>query len=225
MPKPAETKPDRHYDFRRLNMVFAFCALALLAITIWMVVDDYAKPWKRYQAEFRDLERQELERLAEAERQQIDEGQLTQLREDVAQEEAKLAERQGESRELEQSIAKLEKKIYAADARMRTTKSLLDTARYEYDHALQHLGEKEIGRAEQEKEQLEKQWREDRKQLELYTEQRDGSAAQLAEMRSAEQVAEDRLEALRKGVSTLEQRAENLDKGFSSPRWRGWIAV
>ncbi len=215
MPKPAETKPDRHYDFRRLNMVFAFCAIALLAITIWMVVDDYAKPWKRYQAEFRDLERQELERLAEVERQQIDEGQLAELREDVAQEEARLAERQGESRELEQTIAKLEKRIYAADARMRTTKSLLDTARYEYDHALQHLGEEETGRAKQEKERLEKQWREDRKQLEIYTEQRDGSAAQLAEMRSAEQVAEDRLEALRKGVSNLEQRAENLDKGFS----------
>ena len=214
MPKPAEKKPDRHYDFGRLNMVFAFCAFALLAITIWMVVEDYAKPWKRYQAEFRDLERQELERLAEAERQQINEGELTQLRDDVTQEEARLEERQGESSELEKSIAKLNKKIYAADAKMRTTKSLLDTARYQYDHALQELTDKDIEKAKLEKERLESNWREDRKQLELYTDQRDQTAAELAEMRAAQEAAEDRLEALRKGVANLEQRAANLDKGL-----------
>ena len=87
MPKPADKKPDRHYDFGRLNMVFALSALALLGITVWMVLEDYAKPWKRYQAEFRDLERQELERQAEAERQRINDEELAQLRAEVEQEE------------------------------------------------------------------------------------------------------------------------------------------
>ena len=215
MPKPPETKPDRHYDFGRLNKVFAICALALLAITVWMVVEDYAKPWKRYQAEFRDLERQELERQAEAERQKINEGELTQLRDDLAQEEARLAERQAESRELEKSIGKLDKKIYAADAKMRTTKSLLDTARYEYDHAMQQGSDEEIEDALREQERLEAEWHEDRKQLELYTEQRDTSVDGLNEMRSALEAAESRLEALRKGVTNLEQRAGNLEKGLS----------
>ena len=66
MAQPPDKKPDRHYSFKSLNVVFAFSALALLAITVWMVVEDYAKPWKRYQAEFRDLERQELSRQADA---------------------------------------------------------------------------------------------------------------------------------------------------------------
>jgi cytochrome c2 len=214
MPQPPEKKPDRHYDFGRLNKVFAFSAFALLAITVWMVVEDYAKPWKRYQDEFRDLERQQLERQAEAERQQINETELTQLREDVAQEEARLAERRTEAGELDKTLTKLGKKIYAADAKMRTTKSLLDTARYEYDHALQERGEREIEKTRLEKEGLETEWRENRKQLELFTEQRDQTADELAQMQAAQMAAEDRLTALRKGVANLEQRAANLEKGL-----------
>ena len=131
MPKPPDRKPDRHYSFKGLNIVFAFSALALLIITLWMVVEDYAKPWKRYQAEFQDLERQQLEQQAADEGQRIDEEALTQLREEVAREETKLAEREGETRKIEKTLVKLDKKIYAADAQMRTTKSLLDTARYD----------------------------------------------------------------------------------------------
>jgi len=214
MSKPPNKKPDRHYDFGRLNRVFAFSALGLLGITGWMVFEDYAKPWKRYQAEFRDLERQELERQADAERQQINEGELTQLRADVEQEESRLAERGSEVAELDKALGKLGKKIYAADAQMRTTKSLLDTARYEYDHALQELGDAEIEEARLDAERLETEWRENRKELELFTEQRDQAAAQLAEINAAQANAEERLVALRKGVANLEQRAANLDKGL-----------
>ena len=215
MAQPPDKKPDRHYSFKSLNVVFAFSALALLAITVWMVVEDYAKPWKRYQAEFRDLERQELSRQADAERQRINETELTQLREDVTQEQAKLEERRAEVKELEKALTKLNKKIYAADAKMRTTKSLLDTARYEYDHALQELGESDIEATRLEAERLDMEWREDRKELELFTDERDQTVARLAEMRAAQEAAEERLAALRKGVSNLEQRAANLDKGFA----------
>ena len=67
MPQPPLKKPDRHYNFGRMNILFAFSALALLVVTLWMMVEDFAKPWKRFQAEFRDLERQDLERQAAAE--------------------------------------------------------------------------------------------------------------------------------------------------------------
>jgi hypothetical protein len=35
-----EKRPDRHYDFGRLNMWFALSALGLLATTLWMVFAD-----------------------------------------------------------------------------------------------------------------------------------------------------------------------------------------
>ena len=57
-------------------MWFAWSALALLAVTLWMVVADYAQPWKRFQAEFRDLERKKLLADMQAERDRINQTEL-----------------------------------------------------------------------------------------------------------------------------------------------------
>ena len=61
------------------------------------------------------------------------------------------------------------KKIYATDSASRTTKSLLDTARWEYDRSLQEGDEAAIERARQKVNDLDAQWLEDRKALELLT--------------------------------------------------------
>ena len=212
MAQSPPNKPDRHYNFRRLNMVFAYCSLIFLAVTIWMVIEDYAKPWKRFQSEFRDLERQDLEAQAAAERGSLDQNQLEQIRANIAQQETALDERRSEVKKLQKTLSQYEKKVYAADSQMRTTKSLLDTARYEYDAALQHGSDKEIAATHQEVEKLASQWREDRKQLEAFNEQRDQAQVGLQDMRKSLVEAEDRLSALRKGLDNLEQRASNLDK-------------
>jgi len=210
----SEKKPDRHFSFRSLNIWFALSSLALLATTLWMVVADYAKPWKRLQAEFRDLERQELIEEAEIERQRLSEEDLAQIRSDIDQEEAQLEERRSEIRTTEKTISRLDKKVYAADAAMRTTKSLLDTARWEYDSALQGGDESSIEDAEAEVTDLQERWGQNRRDLELITAQRDQAQVDLASMRGALVAAEERLEALRKGLDNLQLRAENLDKSI-----------
>ncbi len=43
-----------YYDIRRLHVVFALSALALLAVTVWMVAADHWRSWKVYQRTFRD---------------------------------------------------------------------------------------------------------------------------------------------------------------------------
>jgi predicted nucleic acid-binding Zn-ribbon protein len=142
MPDIPRKKPDRHFDFGGLNRWFGVSALAFLVVTLWMVAADYSKPWKRLQSDFRRMERQELLREADAERQQVDPKEQQQLEQEISLEEERLDGSRTEIRELERTVGKLEKKIYAADATSRTTKSLLDTARWEYDRALQQ-GEEE----------------------------------------------------------------------------------
>lgn len=43
-----------YYNLKRLHLVFALSSSALLAVTLWMVVADHYRPWKRYQRTFRD---------------------------------------------------------------------------------------------------------------------------------------------------------------------------
>ena len=137
MARPPKKAPDRHYNFEGLNQVFAWSSLALLLVTLWMVFADYAKPLKRLQAEFRDLERQKLVAEAEEERQRLSDDEIAQIETEISVEEAALGEQREEIAELDKEVKGFGKKAYAADIRARTTKSKLDTAIYLLDAATQ----------------------------------------------------------------------------------------
>jgi len=211
-PVPPKKRPDRHYNFRRTNVVFALSSIALLLVTIWMVVPDYAKPWKRLQSQFRELEREAVVEELEAERQSLNANELAQLEADVAKEEEALATQRSELGDLEDESVKLAKKIYAADARSRGSKSLLDTARYKLDAALQSGREDKIASARAKVDGLVSRWTDEVKELELLVDQRDDVEASLESRRTARDTAEDRLAALRSGVDSLNQRIGTLDK-------------
>jgi len=138
---PPDKRPDRHYDFGRMNMWFAVSSLGLLAVTLWMAFADYAQPWKRFQSEFRSLERQKLLSEAEAERQKISDTDLAQLRQEIEAEKAKVESNREEIEKLEGEIRKHQTEIYAADSAWRAAKAKVDAFRFEYDTALQHGGE------------------------------------------------------------------------------------
>ena len=134
---PPEKRPDRHYNFGRMNMVFALSSLALLAVTLWMVVADYAQPWKRMQAEFRSLEQKKLLAQAQTERQKLSDTELAQLKKDVATADAAVATHRAEIDKLEAEITKIKADRYVADSAWKGNKARADAARFEYDEAIQ----------------------------------------------------------------------------------------
>ncbi|MCP4204998.1 MAG: c-type cytochrome [bacterium] len=211
MAAPKKT-PDRHYNFRGMNAVFAWSSIALLATTLWMVWDDYAKPWKRFQAEFRERERQQLVVEAEAERAKLNENEIAQIQQDIAAEEASLEGKRSEIEELAATLIKTGKNLYAADVRSRTTKSLLDTERFEYDSALQSGNEGRIAKRRAKVESLNARLTEERKELEAFTEQKKSLEAEIESKRSGVEEAEQRLTALHSGYDNLQQQVASLDK-------------
>ncbi|MGH9465426.1 MAG: c-type cytochrome, partial [Thermoanaerobaculia bacterium] len=211
MAVPPDKRPDRHYHFGRANMVFAWSALALLVVTIWMIAADYAKPWKRLQARFRDLERGSVEGEMAQEQQRLDPQQVAAAQAAVDAAAQALAGEQSEIASLEDDFVALDKKIYAADAAARGTKSLLDTARFQYGEAL-HEGEG--GEEGREVAELRERWIEQRRAVEELTRLRDDVAAQLAARRSGQVDAEKNLAALESRLEALRQRDEKLAKGF-----------
>ncbi len=210
MASPPKKIPERH--FRGLIVWFAWTSLALLAVTVWMVWADYAKPWKRMQAEFRELERESLLAEAQQERQSLSENEVAQIQQEIANEEQALEAQREEIGRLESERDRLGRRLYAADADSRSVKSLLDTARYQFDQAVQGGDEAVIERVRAGVADLYDQLREKRKQVEELTSQRDHAEGQLVEKRSGLTAAEDRLAALRKGLDSLDQQVDRLDK-------------
>jgi cbb3-type cytochrome oxidase cytochrome c subunit len=216
MTAPPPKPPDRHYDFGRMNLAFAVCSLIFLAVTLWMIFEDYAKPWKRLQSEFRGRELALVEAEAESERGRLDAEAVEQMRAEIAAEEELLGGQRAEIEKLDDQTVRLSKKIYAADAELRTTKSLLDTARYEYEAALGAAhGEEAAADAERETvEELEGELRQNRITLETLQEELAAVEAEARDKRGGLTEAERRLAAMRKGLENLEERAANLEKGI-----------
>ncbi|MGQ9575297.1 MAG: PDZ domain-containing protein [Thermoguttaceae bacterium] len=50
----ARSPNNTFYDIKRLHRWFACSALALVAATLWVLLVDHCRPWKRYQRTFRD---------------------------------------------------------------------------------------------------------------------------------------------------------------------------
>jgi cytochrome c2 len=210
---PPDKRPDRHYNFGRMNMVFALSALALLAVTLWMAFADYAQPWKRFQAEFRSLERQKLIREAEAERQSLNQNELAALRKDAEAEEAKLAAHKSDIEALEEKLAEAKAEVYTSDSAWRGAKARLDARRFEADNALQ--GSDKGAQSERSKalDDARAELAADRKRVEEAEARRDAILAQIAEKRAAVTAAEEKLKALNTGVDSLETRIASLKKG------------
>jgi predicted nucleic acid-binding Zn-ribbon protein len=193
-----------------MNMWFALSSLALLAVTLWMVVADYAQPWKRFQSEFRSLERQKLAREADAERKKLSSTDLAQLNKDVAAAEAALAGHRDEIKKLEGEVSKRQADLYVADSSWKGSKAKLDAARFEYDAAVQAKeNEKEKAKARDERAQE----LQDRKNAVDKADEALAAAQQkLAERKAALTEAEKKLADLQKGVDSIQTRIAALDK-------------
>ena len=212
MPTPPKKRPDRHYNFTTTNKVFAWSSLALLATSAWMVIDDYKKPWKRYQSEFRDRERAVIEAQAEEQRAALNAEEIAGVEAEIAREAEGLTQRAGEIDALEGTIGDLADKVYEADATYRQTKSLLDTAKYELDVAIQHGSGEEARRAEYEQKVVE--LRENQIALETYRDEFEAAEDELDEMEKGRTEAEQRLATLRVSLTSLQDRAATLEKGI-----------
>ncbi len=213
MAAPKKT-PDRHYNFTSLNKWFAWSSLALLLITVWMVFEDYAKPWKRHQAEFRELERQQLASEAEAERQRLNQDEIARVQAEIESEEARLGEQEAELDELRDRLGALDDKVYEADVESRTTKSHLDTERYELDVALQSGIESRMAAATKAVEDRNATYYENRVTLQGYTAERAAVQAEIDRKMAGLREDEGRLVELRGGLVALESRVADLDKSL-----------
>lgn len=211
-PTPPNRPPDRHYDFIAMNKVFAWSAVGLLAVTVLMVFFDYRQPWKRFQAQFRDLERRKLVADLKGEQARIADQDAA-LTQQIAAEEAAQKQHRGAIREAEGKVEAWKAKLYEADARMRQTKSVLDAARYEYDAAVQSGRDVEAARARVDK--LTAELAQEKRAVEESTAQRDAAQKAADATRADLLASEDKRKALDKGVDSLRQRTQRLRKDLS----------
>ena len=213
-PNPPAKQPDRHYDFESMNKVFAWSAVALLVVTVLMVFFDYRQPWKRYQARFRDLERQKLLGELQAEKAKVDTQEVAELERQIAAEKAAQAQRRGSIRQAEDALASWKAKVYETDSRQKQTKSVLDAARYELDAAEQGKDAAAIASRRARVDSLSQELGQEQRAVQEATAQQAAAQKAYAATQADLDASEDKLKALEKGVDSARQRAARLKKSI-----------
>ena len=88
---------ERHYNILKLNRLFAISTLVFTAVWLIVFVDDYQRPWKKYQKEFRLLEIEKVRKdLLEASTTLENNSDYNQLSEQLLSSEKKLTNRKDE---------------------------------------------------------------------------------------------------------------------------------
>jgi cbb3-type cytochrome oxidase cytochrome c subunit len=119
-----------------LNTMFAASSIGLLVITVWMVYDDHARDWKRYQNEFKRLQAAKTRGEIEAANADLDQEALSRLGGRLEEARAAMVQQAADLEDAQDQLLDIEASQYKNDLDFRTIKSTYDAKKFEYEEAV-----------------------------------------------------------------------------------------
>ncbi|HXH31596.1 MAG TPA: c-type cytochrome [Bacteriovoracaceae bacterium] len=129
-------EPGMAYDTKALNKFFAIISVVFLLVTIWMIFDDYIRPWKAVQVKALDIERQKIQSKIKEIDGSTDGKKLKEVKARIAQAEKGLESRKGELEKADERIAEIQRKIYVQNMVNGVNGSQAAALQFQYEHAL-----------------------------------------------------------------------------------------
>lgn len=176
MPRKAPAEPiDHHYNIPRLNKALAWAGVLLLVAFVAMIVEDYARGWKRIQRTFGRLDARKTREQALEARKTAQGEERVKLRAELDVARKELRGERDKLRALNDRLRKIEPRLYLADQEYKFKRASFDAQRYQYEDALN----RNPGGAPKEKEDLDELQKEvDAKTLRLAEVTREQTAVQ-----------------------------------------------
>src|SRR5262245_56090706 len=116
MPRKPPAEPiDHHYNIPRLNRVFFGTGVLLAGIFVWMVIADYARPWKTIQRIFMKMDRSQTKAAALAAREKAYGAERTKLLGELRTARTDAKTQKAELDKANRRLADLTPRIYLAD--------------------------------------------------------------------------------------------------------------
>jgi len=127
------TPDDRFYKKESLIKAFGVLSIVMLVSTLWMVLDDYGREWKGYQAEFMALKKGRAEKALEEAKAQIDPAAVQKAQEAVAAAQTGLKAKESEINRVEKELIQLRTKEKNAVTKFQSAKAVWDVEKYQYE--------------------------------------------------------------------------------------------
>ena len=133
---------ERYYKISLLNKWFAISSIIFVLTLLWMFQDDYARKWKEYQREFRQLEVDKTkDAYLDAEAKLLSQAEYAETMYALVEAERTLDDKYKKVEELKTQIAEKEADSFRYTSEYQRRKSLYDEIKYLYEEAIAHHGE------------------------------------------------------------------------------------
>ncbi|MEC8839673.1 MAG: c-type cytochrome, partial [Candidatus Neomarinimicrobiota bacterium] len=117
-----------------MNRLFAISSIIFTEVWLLVFFDDYQRPWKKYQKEFRKLEIEKVRSdLSELSMQLESDPKYNVLKEELLSSEKKLEGRKNELNNIVNELTKLEAVLYKNNQLYQFAKADLDVLKYDYE--------------------------------------------------------------------------------------------
>lgn len=136
---------DTHYKVSTLNSWFLFSSAFLLVATVWMVVDDWNAPWKKYQAEFRRIDEARTRANMESDEMLAEATTATEFAVLLAEAKTRLEARRSEVGTLEDELHVAKGELFSIDEATKAAKQDLAWERYVIEEHRNHENEPTYG--------------------------------------------------------------------------------
>jgi len=136
-------EPGMAFDMKVLNKIFAALSVSFLLVTIWMIFDDYIRPWKAVQVKALDIEKQKIQEKIKEIDGSIDGAKLKEAKAKIEQAEKALGAHQAKIDKVNAKIADIQREIYVQNMTNGVNGSQAAAYQFKYEHALieKHLKE------------------------------------------------------------------------------------
>ena len=132
---------ERYYNILKLNKWFAISSLLFAFIWLLAFANDFNRPWKKYQIEFRELEIEKTRGDVQAASTNLELNEdYSVLKAQIEMAQNKVDSRQEEIESIESDIQKLEAKLYRKNQIYQFAKADYDVAKYNFEQAQHGYG-------------------------------------------------------------------------------------
>jgi len=127
-------EPGMSYHMKTLNKVFAVLSIVFLLSVVWLVLDDYIRPWKAVQIKALDIqERVIASKIKEAEKS-IDGAKLKEARVKIEKAQKDLDSHQSKIDEINEKVNDVQKQIYVQNMNNGKYGSNAGEYQFKYEH-------------------------------------------------------------------------------------------
>lgn len=127
---------ERHYNILKLNKWFAISSLLFTFVWLLTFANDFNRPWKKYQIEFRNLEIEKTKADIASANTSLDENEeYAELKVAFENAQNEIDSRQEEITALEEKIGTLDADLYAKNQNYQFAKADMDVAKYNFEQA------------------------------------------------------------------------------------------